>query len=313
MICFDPEAGAQLVDALRAARPLLLHCGTIWVTAPPAARRSPRTSRARRTANTGPARWRPRPTCLRRARRARVILHPGHIVGPGWPVITPLGNLDGTSGGDPGRRRAAPLPDLGLGVPAPCARRRRRAGVRARAHPAAGDRRELPRRGRAGDDARGLAGAPRRGSAGRRTSSSSSWAESASASAASTRTPPASTSGAASPRASSAPGRARLRALTSLQALEEAVRWLAADGQADVDVLSRAREQHVPLALRSRQRAPRARTRARLVEAAELLQQVAAHARQQVVVARAPARRRSASTSSSPAAGPTPSPAPPRG
>src|SRR3954470_4239006 len=31
MICFTPESAQQLVDALRPARPLLVHCGTIWV------------------------------------------------------------------------------------------------------------------------------------------------------------------------------------------------------------------------------------------------------------------------------------------
>jgi nucleoside-diphosphate-sugar epimerase len=45
-----------------------------------------------------------------------VILHPGHISGPGWNVITPAGNLDD----DVWRRLAAgepvALPDLGLGV-----------------------------------------------------------------------------------------------------------------------------------------------------------------------------------------------------
>src|SRR3954451_24858154 len=45
-----------------------------------------------------------------------VVLHPGHICGPGWPVITPAGNLDP----DVWRRLATgeplPLPDLGLGV-----------------------------------------------------------------------------------------------------------------------------------------------------------------------------------------------------
>jgi nucleoside-diphosphate-sugar epimerase len=45
-----------------------------------------------------------------------VILHPGHISGPGWPVITPAGNLDP----DVWRRLATgeplALPDLGLGV-----------------------------------------------------------------------------------------------------------------------------------------------------------------------------------------------------
>jgi nucleoside-diphosphate-sugar epimerase len=43
-------------------------------------------------------------------------LHPGHISGPGWPVITPAGNLDP----DVWRRLAVgeplALPDLGLGV-----------------------------------------------------------------------------------------------------------------------------------------------------------------------------------------------------
>src|SRR3954451_7508611 len=31
LICFTPESARQLVDALRPTRPLLLHCGTIWV------------------------------------------------------------------------------------------------------------------------------------------------------------------------------------------------------------------------------------------------------------------------------------------
>src|SRR5262249_8651657 len=30
-LCFQPESAQQLVDALRPARPLLVHCGTIWV------------------------------------------------------------------------------------------------------------------------------------------------------------------------------------------------------------------------------------------------------------------------------------------
>src|SRR5919205_416462 len=45
-----------------------------------------------------------------------VVLHPGHICGPGWPVITPAGNLDPDvwrllATGEP-----LPLPALGLGV-----------------------------------------------------------------------------------------------------------------------------------------------------------------------------------------------------
>ncbi len=48
MVCFTPESAQQLVDALRPARPLLLHCGTIWVHGP--ASRVPVTEDEPRTA-----------------------------------------------------------------------------------------------------------------------------------------------------------------------------------------------------------------------------------------------------------------------
>jgi nucleoside-diphosphate-sugar epimerase len=119
MICFTPESAAQLVEGLRPARPLLLHCGTIWVHG--AAARVPVTEDEPRTAfgeyGTGKAAIE---ALLHRETVAggvpSVILHPGHICGPGWPVITPAGNLDP----DVWRRLATgeplPLPDLGLGV-----------------------------------------------------------------------------------------------------------------------------------------------------------------------------------------------------
>jgi nucleoside-diphosphate-sugar epimerase len=119
MICFTAASAQQLVDALRPAKPLLLHCGTIWVHGP--ARRVPVTEDEPRTAvgdyGVGKAEIE---HLLHRETLAggvpSVVLHPGHITGPGWPVITPAGNLD------PGVWRALaqgeplPLPDLGLGV-----------------------------------------------------------------------------------------------------------------------------------------------------------------------------------------------------
>jgi len=119
MICFTPESARQLVDALRAARPLLLHCGTIWVHGPVA--RVPVTEDEPRTAfgeyGTGKAAieallWRETVA----GGVPSVVLHPGHISGPGWPVINPAGNLDP----DVWRRLATgeplALPGLGLGV-----------------------------------------------------------------------------------------------------------------------------------------------------------------------------------------------------
>ncbi len=119
MICFTPASAQQLVDALRPTRPLLVHCGTIWVHGPAA--RVPITEDEPRTAygeyGTGKAAIE---ALLARETIAggvpTVVLHPGHISGPGWPVITPAGNLDP----DVWRRLACgeplPLPDLGLGV-----------------------------------------------------------------------------------------------------------------------------------------------------------------------------------------------------
>ena len=118
MVCFTPESAGQLLDALRPTRPLLLHCGTIWVHGPVA--RVPVTEDEPRTAygeyGTGKAAIE---ALLQRETVGggvpSVVLHPGHISGP-WPSITPAGNLDL----DVWRRLAAgeplALPGLGLGV-----------------------------------------------------------------------------------------------------------------------------------------------------------------------------------------------------
>ena len=45
-----------------------------------------------------------------------MILHPGHISGPGWQVITPAGNLDTAVWRKLATGEPLPLPDHGLGV-----------------------------------------------------------------------------------------------------------------------------------------------------------------------------------------------------
>ena len=45
-----------------------------------------------------------------------MVLHPGHISGPGWPVITPAGNLDPGVWTRLATGRPLALPDHGLGV-----------------------------------------------------------------------------------------------------------------------------------------------------------------------------------------------------
>jgi nucleoside-diphosphate-sugar epimerase len=119
LICFTPESARQLVTALRPTRPLLLHCGTIWVHGPAA--RVPVTEDEPRTGygpyGTGKAAIE---ALLHRETLAggvpAVVLHPGHISGPGWPVITPAGNLDPATWTALATGAPLALPDHGLGV-----------------------------------------------------------------------------------------------------------------------------------------------------------------------------------------------------
>ena len=119
MVCFTAESARLLVEALRPARPLLIHCGTIWVHGPalvvPVTEDEPRTAYG--AYGTGKAEIE---ALLHAETRSggvpSVVLHPGHISGPGWPVITPAGNLDSSvwtalAAGEP-----LALPDHGLGV-----------------------------------------------------------------------------------------------------------------------------------------------------------------------------------------------------
>jgi nucleoside-diphosphate-sugar epimerase len=119
LICFNAASAQHLVDALRPTRPLLLHCGTIWVHGKTA--RVPVTEDEPRTAygEYGIDKAAIEALLHRETLGGGVpsaVLHPGHICGPGWPVITPAGNLDA----DVWRRLAVgqpvALPALGLGV-----------------------------------------------------------------------------------------------------------------------------------------------------------------------------------------------------
>jgi nucleoside-diphosphate-sugar epimerase len=119
LICFTGASAKQLVEALRPARPLLVHCGTIWVHGP--SLRVPVTEDEPRTAygayGTGKVEIE---ALLHAETRAggvpSVVLHPGHISGPGWPVITPAGNLDPATWTALATGRPLALPDHGLGV-----------------------------------------------------------------------------------------------------------------------------------------------------------------------------------------------------
>src|SRR5260370_14350886 len=111
LVCFTAASAQQLVDALRPSRPLLVHCGTIWVHGP--ALRVPITEDEPRTAygeyGTGKAEIE---ALLHRETlaggRPPGRLPPGPIRGPGWPVLTPARHPEPARSTSPGPRQ--PLP-----------------------------------------------------------------------------------------------------------------------------------------------------------------------------------------------------------
>jgi nucleoside-diphosphate-sugar epimerase len=98
LVCFTRSSAAQLVDALRGRVELLVSCGTIWVHG--TATEVPVTEDAVRRpwGEYGTGKAEIEELLLHESRRTdglrSVVLHPGHISGPGWRVINPAGNLD---------------------------------------------------------------------------------------------------------------------------------------------------------------------------------------------------------------------------
>jgi nucleoside-diphosphate-sugar epimerase len=99
LICFRLESAQQLVEALRQAGRVrhFLHCGTIWVhghsTVVPATEDLPR----RPFGEYGVQKAAIEDYLLYEARVNNfpaTVLHPGHIVGPGWAPVNPQGNFN---------------------------------------------------------------------------------------------------------------------------------------------------------------------------------------------------------------------------
>ena len=117
LICFDRSSAEQLAVALRDRVQHLLHCGTIWVHGPsvrvPTTEDEPR----RPFGDYGVKKAAIEEYLLAEARLGRVpatILHPGHIVGPGWRPINPAGHLDPSVFAQLAAGEELVLPNFGL-------------------------------------------------------------------------------------------------------------------------------------------------------------------------------------------------------
>jgi len=117
LICFSPESAKQLVEALRGKVQHFLHCGTIWVHGPSVVVPTTESQPRHPFGEYGILKARIETYLLDEAHRAgfpATILHPGHIVGPGWIPLNPQGNFNPEVYHKLSQGRELILPNLGL-------------------------------------------------------------------------------------------------------------------------------------------------------------------------------------------------------
>jgi len=117
MICFTPASAMHLLTALRGKIQHFLHCGTIWVHGHAAT--VPTTEEAARHpfGAYGTQKAAIEAMLLDAARRdgfPATIVHPGHIVGPGWRPLNPAGHFDPAAFTTLARGERLTLPNFGL-------------------------------------------------------------------------------------------------------------------------------------------------------------------------------------------------------
>jgi nucleoside-diphosphate-sugar epimerase len=117
MICFTEASARQMVAALRGNVAHYLCCCTIWVHGPAVA--VPTTEDAPRTpfGSYGTQKAAIEAYLLDEARRGgfpATVVHPGHIVGPGWRPINPAGHLNPAVFTTLARGEELVLPNFGL-------------------------------------------------------------------------------------------------------------------------------------------------------------------------------------------------------
>jgi nucleoside-diphosphate-sugar epimerase len=97
MICFTLESATHLVDALLGDVQHFLHTGTVWVHGPSVTVPTTEDAPRRPFGEYGTQKAAIEAYLLDRARRhgfPATIVHPGHIVGPGWNPLNPAGHFN---------------------------------------------------------------------------------------------------------------------------------------------------------------------------------------------------------------------------
>ena len=117
MICFTQDSARQLVEALQGEVQHLLMCGTVWVHGPSVSVPTTEDQPRHPFGDYGVQKEQMERYLLAQARIhgfPTTVLHPGHIVGPGWPPLNPAGNFNPEVFSRLARGEALVLPNFGL-------------------------------------------------------------------------------------------------------------------------------------------------------------------------------------------------------
>jgi len=117
MICFTPESAQRLVEALRGQVQHFLHCGTIWVHGHSVQVPTDESQPRHPFGEYGIRKAAIETYLLEAAQRdgfPATVLHPGHIVGPGWMPLNPAGNFNPKVFVQLAKGQAVELPNLGM-------------------------------------------------------------------------------------------------------------------------------------------------------------------------------------------------------
>jgi nucleoside-diphosphate-sugar epimerase len=117
MICFTLDSARHLVEALRGAVQHFIHCGTIWVHGPSAVVPTTEAQPRAPFGEYGIQKATIEAYLLDEARHGHfpaTVLHPGHIVGPGWAPLNPAGHFNPAVFTQLAAGAELVLPNLGL-------------------------------------------------------------------------------------------------------------------------------------------------------------------------------------------------------
>lgn len=117
LTCYSVGSAEQIVAALRGRVDQLLHCGTIWVHGPSVEVPTTETSPRAAFGAYGERKAAIEAYLLRENRSSRLpvtILHPGHLVGPGWAPVSPTGNFNTETFSMLMQGRTVQLPNIGM-------------------------------------------------------------------------------------------------------------------------------------------------------------------------------------------------------